>query len=246
MIRAAVLLALLALRPAGVQGATGSVAGSATDAGGGRLPGVTITATADGQTRTVTTDSNGQFKVQDLRPGRYRFTARLSGFVQASFDDVVVEAEKTATLSFVLRMVAPQDPVIEFRSTVAQYVGDKPVDCGQFPLTRGRGELESAAASELQEAIACGGRATKASRPFLTFTRGWGIDSWIAHGLLGTAEGAVYRFSFDSAPCGGPGCAARFEIVRCLQPSVTTGRRPGFSCGVLPAPFSPYFKRLSS
>src|SRR5262245_34182791 len=69
---------------AGAQTATsGSIAGVVKDSTGAVLPGVTVEAASPAlieKVRTVTTDSEGQYKIVDLRPGIYSVTFTLAGF----------------------------------------------------------------------------------------------------------------------------------------------------------------------
>jgi hypothetical protein len=47
-----------------------------------------------------------------------------------------------------------------------------------------------------------------------------GIDSEIADGIARDGSGTLYIYRFDSAPCGGPGCAPRLTERVCLKPYV--------------------------
>src|SRR5437867_9120861 len=62
---------------------SGSIAGVVRDTSGAVLPGVTVEAASPAlieKSRTVVTDSQGQYKIVELRPGRYSVTFALSGF----------------------------------------------------------------------------------------------------------------------------------------------------------------------
>lgn len=119
--------------------------------------------------------------------------------------------------------------------------GPEPLDCGQHRLVYAGDSPVLISEEALQRSLSCGTEAAKARQPFWTFKQGQGIDSWIAHGLLGTDQGAVYRFSFDSAPCGGPGCPSRFLVEPCETPVVTGNPPwgPEFSCGAAGAALGP-------
>jgi outer membrane receptor protein involved in Fe transport len=67
---------------AAAQTETGRISGAVTDATGGILPGVTVTArsVATGATRELTTDQTGQFVFANLQPGPYEITATVAGF----------------------------------------------------------------------------------------------------------------------------------------------------------------------
>ena len=64
-------------------GTTGAFAGVVRDATGGVLPGVTVEAASPAlieKVRIAVTDSQGQYKIFDLRPGTYDVTFTLTGF----------------------------------------------------------------------------------------------------------------------------------------------------------------------
>ena len=87
-VRAAVALAvfLSLAAPAAAQTETGRITGVVTDATGGILPGVTVNAKAvgTGATRTVVTDSAGQYVFANLPPAQYELSTELAGFNPAN------------------------------------------------------------------------------------------------------------------------------------------------------------------
>ncbi len=85
----------------------------------------------------------------------------------------------------------------------------------------------------LRRVIACGLEAARQHRPFWAFVQKNGIDSWVADGLLGTPEGVVEEFFYDSDPSGGSGHPSRFTTRRCGRPVINTDPRYGttFACG---------------
>jgi hypothetical protein len=58
------------------------------------------------------------------------------------------------------------------------------------------------------------------------FSIGWfSIDSYTATGLMAGRSGEVKRFWYDSAPCGGPGCDARFDVsATCVVPTAAAAQ----------------------
>ena len=73
---AVVLAALLFLLPSSVL-AQASIAGIVKDTSGAVLPGVTVEASSPvliEKVRSAVTDANGQYRVEDLRPGTYVVT----------------------------------------------------------------------------------------------------------------------------------------------------------------------------
>jgi hypothetical protein len=117
--------------------------------------------------------------------------------------------------------VPPRQLPAELREYIERFGGSRPTECGQFLLVR---PFIEAGATELERAVTCAREAAQARKSFWTAKQSQGIDSLVFHGLVGTGEGTVYRFSYDSAPCGGPGCPGRFSVERCNQPAVMTDR----------------------
>ena len=100
--RGAMLLALLAMlvAPAALaQNPTGTLTGTVTDADGGALPGVTVTATSPNLqgARVVVTGGNGSYKLAFLPPGDYEVTYELNGFATVSRQVKVSAAVNTAS-----------------------------------------------------------------------------------------------------------------------------------------------------
>jgi hypothetical protein len=124
------------------------------------------------------------------------------------------------------------DPVDDLRQYVLRFTGAEPIECGRHLLVQREREWVAAAETVLRESVACGERAALAQRAFWTFKQEQGIDSWVATGILGTGDGTIYRFSYDSAPCGGPSCASRISFERCAKPVAATAayQRSEFRC----------------
>lgn len=87
-----VLLVFSIFRSAQGQTPNGSLRGEVQDASGRRIAGATITVDAKEftSTREAHSDEAGQFRVNDLLPGRYRITAAAPGFANASSEVNVV------------------------------------------------------------------------------------------------------------------------------------------------------------
>jgi hypothetical protein len=123
----------------------------------------------------------------------------------------------------------PRADLTELRTYVARFTGPNPGDCGQPSLVRA---FVPASSKDLQHSLACVTAAVKDRRTVWTFKQDQGIDSFLFQGLLGTIDGTVYQFWYDSAPCGGPECAGRFSLSRCGKPTVLVHRsgRSDFGC----------------
>ena len=98
------LLAALWCVPAQAQSSEGNVRGVVRDAGGGALPGATVTTTnlATKATQVVTSSADGAFSVS-LAPGVYSVTVALKGFTRQTRKEVKVEAGGTAPADFMLQ-----------------------------------------------------------------------------------------------------------------------------------------------
>src|SRR6185503_8182776 len=78
--------------PAMAQTTNGVIAGIISDAQGGVLPGVTVTArnVDTGAMRDITTEADGRFRLAGLIPGRYELKAELQGFGTVTVPDITV------------------------------------------------------------------------------------------------------------------------------------------------------------
>jgi hypothetical protein len=86
------LVVALGLLPAALaaQAVTGTILGTITDTSGAAVPGatVTLTNTGTGLSRTVVTDSAGEYTLPQLPTGKYKMTAELPGFKTATLSDI--------------------------------------------------------------------------------------------------------------------------------------------------------------
>src|SRR5437867_171488 len=94
--------------------AQGSITGTVKDPSGAVLPGVTVEAASDvliEKLRTVTTDSTGQYRIVDLRPGTYTVTVSLPGFATIKRDGIELIGSVTLTIPFELKVGELQETV---------------------------------------------------------------------------------------------------------------------------------------
>jgi len=78
------------------------------------MPGVTVEAASPAlieKVRTVATDSQGQYKIVDLRPGTYTVTFTLAGFNTVKREGIILTADFTATVNADLRVGAVEETV---------------------------------------------------------------------------------------------------------------------------------------
>jgi len=121
----AVALGCLAL-PATAR-AQSTFAGVVKDATGAVLPGVTVEAASPAlieKVRSVTTDANGLYRIENLRPGTYTLTFNLPGFSAVKRDGVELPSNFTSTINAELKVgameetvtVSGQSPVVDVQS----------------------------------------------------------------------------------------------------------------------------------
>ena len=123
---------LLILLPTAAR-AQSAIAGSVKDATGALLPGVTVEAASPAlieRVRSATTDTQGQYKIIDLRPGTYSVTFSLPGFATVKRDGIELPANFTAPVSAELKVggieetvtVSGASPVVDVQQAVTQQV----------------------------------------------------------------------------------------------------------------------------
>lgn len=109
------------------------IAGVARDTSGAVLPGVTVEASSPAlieRTRSVTTDGEGRYSLEDLRPGRYQVTFSLSGFKTLKREGIDIPVGFTATVSVEMALgelsetitVSGAAPLVDTQNTAQQKV----------------------------------------------------------------------------------------------------------------------------
>ncbi len=85
---------------------TGAISGRVTDPQGAIVPNAVITATNTGTNQTSTTNAtgNGDYRVGNLQPGRYRVETTVSGFAPTLADNVIVEVGQTTNVNIGLTL----------------------------------------------------------------------------------------------------------------------------------------------
>ena len=94
--------------------AQATIAGTARDASGAVLPGVTVEAASPvliEKVRTTVTDGNGQYQLVELRPGTYTVTFTLTGFNTYKRDGVELTGSLTAVVDAELRVGALEETI---------------------------------------------------------------------------------------------------------------------------------------
>jgi hypothetical protein len=93
--------------------AQASITGTAKDASGGVLPGVTVEATGPAllAPRTVETDTSGIYRIIDLPPGTYTVTFSLAGFSKVVREGVELAGTAVITIPVEMRVGAIEESV---------------------------------------------------------------------------------------------------------------------------------------
>ena len=121
-----------------VASAQGSITGAVRDTSGAVLPGVTIEASSPAlieRTRSAVTDSSGQYRIEDLRPGSYVVTFTLAGFSTVRREGIELTGSLAALVNAELRVGALQEtitvtgetPVVDVVNSKQQSVLDNDV-----------------------------------------------------------------------------------------------------------------------
>jgi len=121
---AALLFALIVMAaPAMAQTTNGVISGIISDAQGGVLPGVTVTArnVDTGAMRNIVTEGDGRFRLAALPPGRYEVKAELQGFGVVTVPDITVLVGTEVTRNITMQVqglnesvtVTGEAPIVE-------------------------------------------------------------------------------------------------------------------------------------
>src|SRR6476660_9757107 len=132
IVKSALVLACLLALPTTAY-AQSAFAGVVKDATGAVLPGVSVEAASPAlieQVRTVTTDANGAYRIENLRPGTYTLTFSLPGFSSVKREAVELASNFTATINAELKVgameetvtVSGESPVVDVQSNVKAQV----------------------------------------------------------------------------------------------------------------------------
>jgi hypothetical protein len=109
------MIGVLALASGSVFGQdfSGTLSGVVHDAGGGAMPGVSVTAvqTESGLTRTVFTNETGSYRIPALPVGTYAVTAEISGFKQAVRRGITLAVAQVGVVDFTLEVGDVQESV---------------------------------------------------------------------------------------------------------------------------------------
>jgi hypothetical protein len=90
-----------------------TLSGTVTDESKAVLPGVTVTATdiATGRVLVAVSNDRGEYRLQNMPPGRYTITAELQGFGSVKVPEIELLVGQNATLPLSLAVAAVQETV---------------------------------------------------------------------------------------------------------------------------------------
>src|SRR6185503_17047379 len=125
--------ALLVLLPVAASAQTSAISGTVRDTSGAILPGVTVEAASPAlieKVRSAVSDSNGQYKIEALRPGVYVVTFTLPGFSVVKRENVELTSDFTATINADMKVgaveetitVSAESPVVDVQNITTRTV----------------------------------------------------------------------------------------------------------------------------
>jgi hypothetical protein len=128
-----ILVSLLAIPRALFAQATASIVGTAKDASGAVLPGVTVEASSPAlieKSRTVVTSGTGQYSIDGLRAGTYTVTFTLTGFSVVKREGIELAGSFVATVNADMKVggvaetitVSGEAPTVDVTSTRTEEV----------------------------------------------------------------------------------------------------------------------------
>ncbi len=116
--------------------AQGSIAGSVKDPSGAVLPGVSVEASSDAlieKSRTVVSDTSGNYRIVDLPPGTYSVAFTLPGFKTVRHEGIIIQGTFSAPVSAEMQVGALEEtitvtgtPTVDFNNT-GQFVVDRDI-----------------------------------------------------------------------------------------------------------------------
>ena len=110
---------LFLLSAAGLLGQTTSVTGTVTDPSGSVVPSASITliSTDTGAQRVTASDSQGRYTVTQVPPGKYKITAKASGFAEAVINDIELLVSQPATIDVKFEKLGSTTETVQVEAT---------------------------------------------------------------------------------------------------------------------------------
>jgi len=205
IVNAAAAAVVLLLPSLGYAQAT--IAGVVRDPSAAVLPGVAVEAASPAlieKSRTVVSDSAGQYRITDLPPGTYVVTFSLQGFTTVIRDGLAVSGSGVLPVNVELRVgtlqetvtVSGESPLVDTQSVRREMVPNAET-LSTLPATRGYGSALAAVPALNIGGVAGAGATTAPTTPQMMF--------FTAHGGA-SGEGRVMTNGLTvAAPFGGGG-----------------------------------------
>ena len=190
-----------------------AVHGRITDSNGTALSGVEVSMPGE-VWYSGTTDRDGRYRIQGVFADDYVLIASLDGLVTAVSSVEIRRDTSPLEWSPALSITSPA-PLVDLRSRVNLLAKGTTADCGTFLLVDG--PRQDVSPETLKTFLACAIDANQQNRATRVLIQRPSRTSWVAHGLVTGAYG-VWLFTFDSAPCSGPGCIPSFVVTACGDP----------------------------
>ena len=122
-----VLLSVFLISPLPAAAQTGQITGAVADETGAVLPGATVTVSGPDGSRVTYADGNGEFALADVAAGTYSIAVSLTGFSQATVDEVVVADAAVQVPRITLALASFGDTVVVTASRTQVRLVDAPV-----------------------------------------------------------------------------------------------------------------------
>jgi Carboxypeptidase regulatory-like domain len=184
--------------------AQSAIAGTVRDATGAVLPGVVVEASSAAlieKARATTSDSDGQYRIIDLRPGTYTVTFTLTGFQTVARSGIVLETNFTAPINVEMRLgsveetitVTGESPVVDVQTSARRDVISRNL-LDVLPTGRNYMWMANTVPAVSAAGFDVGGSATMWSGGALTVHGSLTsdartlIDGLIADGMMGTGQ----------------------------------------------------------
>jgi hypothetical protein len=92
----------------------GTIAGTVTDPSGQVVVSAKVTAAAanGGETRTVTTGAQGEYRIESLTPGLYTVTVNAPGFAQSQINNYQVQTSTVSSLNIALKLATSTQTMV--------------------------------------------------------------------------------------------------------------------------------------
>src|SRR5262245_33275451 len=119
---ASALLAVFFLLAGTAFGQMSSLNGTVTDPTGAVIPGATLTLvnTQTGTLRETTSDAQGRYTMPQLAPGTYKLTAKTTGFVEVTINNIQLLVNQPATVPIVFEKLGATATTIAVEAAAVQ------------------------------------------------------------------------------------------------------------------------------